>query len=61
MVVLGWVIIGLFAAGYIFGPPFLFGGGHAYLKALGSWIGFLVVAAVLLFVLLFAVGAVSGA
>ena len=60
MAVLGWIIISLFALGYIFGPPFLFDPYDLgdYLRLLGSWLGTMLCMALVLALLLFALHAV---
>lgn len=60
MEILGWIIIGVFAAAYVFGMPYLISGGYDYFGTLIWWMGFLAVATIVLFILLFAVSAVSG-
>lgn len=58
MVVLGWIILGVLIAGFLFVPPALVG--TNYLRELGIWLSLWVFAATVTALIMFGVYAVTG-
>lgn len=58
MVVLGWIILGVLIAGFLFVPPALIG--HNYLRELGLWLSIWVFAAIVTALIVFGLAAATG-